>query len=319
MQTIQINQNDADQRLDKFLQKTFPALPTSAMYKYIRKKRIKVNHKRAEISTRLQTGDVVELYIADDFLTLPSEDEVYKTLSPNLTVAYEDSHILVAEKPFGLVVHEDSNEQIHTLVNYIKAYLYQKGEYRPEEEHSFAPALCNRIDRNTGGLVIAAKTAEGLRVMNQKIKDKEIQKQYLCILHGTPHPKSATLKGYLYKDCDKNKVTVYSAPREGAKTAVTKYRVLEEKKALSLAEITLITGRTHQIRAHMASIGHPLLGDGKYGTNKQNKPYQMKHQALYSYRLRFAFTTPAGELEYLNGKEITIPHAASALGWDLLD
>ncbi len=314
MQTIMINQNDADQRLDKFLQKTFPSLPSSAMYKYIRKKRIKVNHKRAEISTRLQEGDKVELYIGDDFLAKPSKDESYKTLSPDLAIAYEDDHILIIEKPFGLVVHEDKGEQLHTLVNYIKAYLYQKGDYRPEEEHSFTPALCNRIDRNTGGLVIAAKTAEGLRVMNQKIKDKEIQKQYLCILHGTPHPKEGVLQGYLYKDCDKNKVTVFSAPREGAKMAVTKYRVLEEKQNLSLAEITLVTGRTHQIRAQMASVGHPLLGDVKYGAPKQKNTYQ----ALYSYRLQFDFTTPAGNLDYLNGKTIVAKNASTSLGWDLL-
>lgn len=314
MQTIIINQNDADQRLDKFLQKTFPGLPSSAMYKYIRKKRIKVNHKRAEISTRLQIGDKVELYIGDDFLQKPSKDKTYQTLSPKLSVAYEDDHILIVEKPFGLVAHEDAGERVHTLVNYIKAYLYQKGEYRPEEEHSFTPALCNRIDRNTGGLVIAAKTAEGLRVMNQKIKDKELQKQYLCILHGTPEPKEGTLQGYLYKDCEKNKVTVFSAPKEGAKNAVTKYRVLEEKASYSLAEITLITGRTHQIRAHMASVGHPLFGDVKYGAPKQNNTYQ----ALYSYRLQFQFTTPAGNLDSLNGKTIVAKHARSFLGWESL-
>lgn len=318
MQTLQINQNDAGQRLDKFLQKAFPALPSSAMYKYIRKKRIKINHKRADISTRLQEGDLLELYISDDFLTPPRREELYKTLTPKLSVAYEDQHILIVEKPFGLVVHEDADEQVHTLINYIKAYLYQKGDYQPHQEHSFTPALCNRIDRNTGGLVIAAKTAEGLRVMNQKIKNKEIQKQYLCIVHGTPRPKEAVLQGYLYKDCEKNKVTVFSAPKKGAKTAVTKYRVLESKEHLSLVEITLITGRTHQIRAHMASIGHPLLGDGKYGTNQQNKPFGAKHQALYSYRLTFCFTTPAEGLDYLNGTTVTLSHAREALGWDSL-
>lgn len=314
MQTIFINQNDADQRLDKFLQKTFPSLPSSAMYKYIRKKRIKINHKRAEISTRLQEGDKVELYIGDDFLTQTPKDTSYQTLQYNLSIAYEDEHILMIEKPFGLVVHEDANEQTHTLINYIKAYLYQKREYRPEEEHSFTPALCNRIDRNTGGLVIAAKTAEGLRVMNQKIKDKEIEKKYLCILQGIPQKKEGTLIGYLTKDCDKNKVTVQSEPSEGAKKAVTKYQILEEKENCSLAEITLITGRTHQIRAHMASIGHPLLGDVKYGGKRMQDAYQ----ALYSYRLTFRFTTPAGKLDHLNGKTVIAADARKALGWELL-
>ena len=314
MQTIFINQNDADQRLDKFLQKTFPSFPTSAMYKYIRKKRIKVNHKRAEISTRLQEGDKVELYISDDFLAQTPKDTSYQTLQFNLPIAYEDEHILMIEKPFGLVVHEDASEHTHTLINYIKAYLYQKGEYRPEEEHSFTPALCNRIDRNTGGLVIAAKTAEGLRVMNQKIKDKEIEKKYLCILQGTPHQKEGILTGYLTKDCEKNKVTIQSDPTEGAKKAVTKYQILEQKNHYSLAEITLITGRTHQIRAHMASIGHPLLGDVKYGGKRMQDAYQ----ALYSYRLDFRFTTPAGKLEHLNGKTVIASDARKALGWELL-
>lgn len=317
MKTITINQNDAGQRLDKFLQKTYPALPTSAMYKYIRKKRIKVNHKRADIFTRLQEGDQLDLYICDDFLTIPDQENEYKTLIPNLSVIYEDRHIIVVDKPFGLVVHDDAKEQVHTLIHQIKAYLYQKGEYLPQQEHSFAPALCNRLDRNTGGLVIAAKTAEGLRVINQKIKDKEIQKKYLCIVHGTPHPPKAVLQGYLYKDCEKNKVTVSTSPRKGAKEAVTKYRVLDSKQGLSLVEVTLVTGRTHQIRAHMASIGHPLLGDRKYGT-KQEKHVGANRQALYSYQLTFSFTTPAGELENLNGTTITLPHAQSILGWDSL-
>ena len=318
MQTVIIQKNDAGQRLDKFLQKAYPAFPVSAIHKYLRKKRIKLNHKRTENSVRLQEGDVLELYINDSFLVQPHEDKIYQTLTPHLSIAYEDEHILIVEKPFGMVVHEDAAERVHTLIHYIQAYLYQKGEYRPEEEASFAPALCNRIDRNTGGLVIAAKTAEGLRVMNQKMKDKEIQKQYLCIVHQTPSPKEATLRGYLLKDCEQNKVTVFSTPHPGAKTAVTHYRVLETKGALSLVEITLITGRTHQIRAHMASIGHPLLGDGKYGTNQRNKPYAYKHQALYSYRLTFSFTTPAGNLSYLNGLTVTLPHARQALGWDRL-
>lgn len=217
-----------------------------------------------------------------------------------------------------MVVHEDANHQTDTLIQNIKAYLYQKGDYRPEEEHSFTPALCNRIDRNTSGLVIAAKSAEGLRVINQKIKNHEIQKQYLCIVQGTPQPKEAFLHHYLSKDCKRNKVKVFEHPTAETKEALTQYRILQEKQQCSLAEITLVTGRTHQIRAQMASIGHPLLGDVKYGAIQQNPSRSIPNQALYSYRLQFCFTSPAGNLEYLNGHIITVSDAAQKIGWDLL-
>lgn len=317
MQKILINQNDADQRLDKFLQKTFPDLPVSAMYKYIRKKRIKINHKRAEISTRLSEGDCVELYIGDDFLVRPSKED-FQEVSPNITVVYEDAHILIVEKPFGMVVHEDANHKTDTLIQNIKAYLYQKGDYRPEEEHSFTPALCNRIDRNTAGLVIAAKSAEGLRIINQKIKNREIQKQYLCIVQGTPQPKEALLHHYLQKDGKRNKMMVFDQPNAETKEALTQYHILQKKHRFSLAEITLVTGRTHQIRAQMAAIGHPLLGDVKYGASKPNPSRSIPNQALYSYRIQFCFTSPAGNLEYLNGKIMTVSDAAQKIGWDLL-
>ncbi len=325
MKTVTIGPNDAGQRLDKFLQKYMPALPVSMMYKYIRKKRVKLNRKKAAPDTKLWEGDVLDLYISDEFFangggtdgTGGKAAEAFYTLRPNLEIAYEDAHILIVNKPAGVVVHEDEHEKRYTLIDYIKAYLYQSGSYRPEEENSFAPALCNRIDRNTSGLVIAAKTAEALRVMNQKIRDKELSKYYLCIVHGEPSPAHGTIKGFLKKDAGKNKVFVLSRPEEGARTAITKYRTLETRGPLSLLEVELITGRTHQIRAHMASIGHPLLGDGKYGTNEQNKPFGAKHQALCAYRLIFHFTTPAYGLDYLNGKTIELSQAREQLGWTL--
>jgi 23S rRNA pseudouridine955/2504/2580 synthase len=202
-----------------------------------------------------------------------------------------------------VVVHADETEKVHTLINNIQAYLYQKKEWNPNAEHSFAPALCNRIDRNTGGIVIAAKTAEALRVMNQKIRDRELTKLYLCVILGRMNPGKGKLESYIFKDEAKKQVYVRKTPCPGAKTAVTLYRTLATKNNLSLVECDLITGRTHQIRAQFAAAGHPLLGDGKYGNGQQNRQFDRKGQALYSYKLKFNFTTDAGNLAYLDGME----------------
>jgi 23S rRNA pseudouridine955/2504/2580 synthase len=214
--------------------------------------------------------------------------------------------MLLNKRP-GMVVHPDDHERVNTLITHIQAYLYQKKEWSPYWENSFAPALCNRIDRNTGGIVIAAKNAETLRVMNQKIRDRELTKLYLCVVHGAMHPRSGQLKGFILKDEDRAQVKVYDHPVPGGKTALTLYSTLAEKNGLSLVECDLITGRTHQIRAQFAAAGHPLLGDGKYGRERDNKRFDRKFQALYSYKLRFQFTTDAGCLAALNGREWTVP------------
>ncbi|MBQ6872996.1 MAG: RluA family pseudouridine synthase [Clostridia bacterium] len=283
-----------------------PNLPKSLMYKYIRTKRIKVNGKRAEISTRLNVGDVVDMYINDEFFEKSETRYDFMGASKNLSIVYEDENIMLLNKKVGLLSHPDDNEYTDTLITRVKRYLYEKGEYNPDEETSFTPSLVNRIDRNTSGIVIAAKTAAALRILNQKMKDRELHKYYLCVVHGEIEKKSDTLIGYLIKDEKKNKVTVYTKMREGAKTIKTKYNVLKVRNGLSLVEIELLTGRTHQIRAHFASIGHPLLGDGKYGTNALNKKTGYKKQCLCSYKLTFDFTTDAEELEYLNGKSFEI-------------
>ena len=306
MKEFTITQNDAGQRLDRFLSKAVPLLPESLMQKYIRLKRIKLGGKRVERNTRQNVGDVLQLYINDEFFETPKAENAYLTVSaPKLNIVYEDENILLVDKKPGLAVHpHDGAEYGKTLIDHIQAYLYAKREWRPREENSFTPALCNRIDRNTGGIVIAAKNAEALRILNQKIKDREIDKRYLCIVHGTPKPPEGRLEGYLFKDAKENRVYITKKMQPGAKTAVTFYRTLQSKNGLSLVECELLTGRTHQIRAQMAAAGWPLLGDGKYG--KLDKRYDRKYQALYSYKLRFAFTTEAGILEYLNGKSFEV-------------
>ena len=304
MREFTIHKNDADQRLDRFLLKAVPLLPASLAQKYIRLKHIKVNGARAERDYRLREGDRLQLYLNDEFFEAPSEENVYLTIAnPKLHILYEDENILLLDKPAGLVVHADEGEKVNTLVNHMLAYLYQKREWKPREENAFTPALCNRIDRNTGGIVIAAKNAEALRVLNEKIRERELSKFYLCICLGRPEPPKGRIECFLRKDSKTNTVRVYHHPVPDGRSAVTLYETLETRDRLSLVEVELLTGRTHQIRASFADMGHPLLGDGKYGVGSVNRRYGEAQQALYSYRLRFDFPTDAGILNYLRGRE----------------
>ena len=305
MKEFTITKNDATLRLDKFITKNCPALPSSLMFKYIRTKRIKVNGKRAEISTRLNIGDIVSAYINDEFFEKPTPKYDFLSAPSKFDIVYEDENILLADKKQGILVHPDKNEYTNTLIARIQHYLYEKGEYNPEEENSFKPTLANRIDRNTGGIVIAAKNAEALRILCEKIKNRELDKRYLAVVHGVPKKKSELLEGFLEKNEEKNRVYLSKNKTDNSKTIKTKYTVLQSKNELSLIEIELITGRTHQIRAHMASIGHPLLGEGKYSKSNDKKAGFDK-QALYSYSLTFDFKTDAGILNYLNGKKFTV-------------
>lgn len=303
MKSYTIGPNDAGQRLDKFITKVTVNLPVSLLYKAIRKKRVKINGKRKELSYRLAEGDLVELYLNDEFFEEGSLD--FLKSRDTLSIVYEDENICLVNKPAGMVVHEDETQRVHTLISNLQRYLYEKGEYKPQQEHSFAPALCNRIDRNTSGLVIAAKNAATLRVMNEKLKNREIKKKYLCVTHGRLTPSAGEWTAYHRKSESKKRVYLYDSPRSDTKTIVTKYRVLRQTDRYSLVEVDLITGRTHQIRAHFAYMGYPLVGDGKYGRLSPDSPY--RHQLLSSYKIKFQFSTPAEHLDYLQGKEFEIP------------
>ncbi len=308
MRELKIGKNDAGQRLDKFLTKAVSGMPASMMYKSIRTKKIKVNRKRAEQGMMLCEGDTVQLFIREEFFSPPKEDDLALfNIKPKLDIVYEDENIMLLNKRPGVLVHEDTAGNDNTLIMHIKAYLAMKGEYDPRDEQSFAPSLCNRIDRNTGGIVIAAKNAAALREMNEHIKEGHIGKFYLCAVHGILEKKSDTLYGWLFKDSKTNKVYVTDSKQKGSKEIITKYKVLKEKADRSLLEVRLITGRTHQIRAHFSHIGHSLVGDGKYGINRDDRAKGYKYQALYAYRLIFELPENEGTLSYLSGKEFSVP------------
>lgn len=303
MKEIIIEKNDAGQRLDKFLKKAFPDLPDAMLYRGIRLKRIKIDNRRAALSHRLSQGEAVQLYLNDGFLGGATSGAPVFTLAANqLSVVYEDENLLLVNKPAGILCHEDENERRDTLINRVLRYLYETGQYSPEREQSFTPALCNRIDRNTQGIVIAAKTAQALREADEIIRSRRIQKRYLCVVAGSPPREHELLRGYHTKDEKARRVQITQRPRAGAKTAITEYRRLASQNGLSLLEVILHTGRTHQIRAHLALAGCPVLGDLKYGTAKENSGPRREHQALCAYAIRFLAIDEGWALSALAGR-----------------
>ncbi len=307
MKEFVIKKNDAGQRLDKYITKSFPLIPQSLMYKYIRNKRIKVNGKKSEISYKLCIDDVISMYVNDEFFEPVKPKYDFLSAGKSLKIVYEDANIILIDKPAGILSHPDEGNYTDTAITRVKRYLYEKGEYNPDNEMSFAPALVNRIDRNTCGIIIGAKNAESLRILNEKLKNRELHKYYLCVAIGKLKNREGIIKGYLEKNEKQNRVYISEKSNDKTKAIATKYNVLDYKGGLSLVEVELLTGRTHQIRASFSHLGNPLLGDGKYGTNAQNKQFGgYKKQFLYSYKLAFDFESDAGILNYLNGKSFEV-------------
>ena len=318
MREFTVTKNDAGQRVDRFASKCAPKLPSSLLQRYFRTKDIKINGRWTRPDARLQEGDVVRLYVPEDFFSEPGRsggNDRLAALRPKLDIVYEDENILLINKRPGVLCHAAQGWDPDTLIAHIQAHVYQEGCWNPAEENSFAPALCNRIDRGTGGIVIAAKNAETLRVIDDKIRRREIDKAYLCVCLGTPRPREGRLENWLFKDAVKNQVYVKPAHEPGTSLAVTDYTVLRSAGGLSLVECRLHTGRTHQIRVQMAHSGHPLLGDGKYGVEKMNRRCGESRQLLWSYKLTFSFTSDAGHLEYLNGRVFTVEDVPFAAGY----
>ena len=307
MKSFNVGKNDSGARLDRFVAKAVPLLPATLAQKYIRLKRIKVNGRGAKRDDRLRENDVVEMYVNDEFFEAPTEDNAFlKITNPGLDIVYEDGNIMLLNKPTGVLCHSDGSFDYATLIARAQAYLFKTGEWNPKAENSFAPALCNRIDRNTSGIVIAAKNAESLRIINEKIKLREIDKYYMTVTVGKPPEPSGTLEGWLFKDSVKNRVFVSERQKQGSSFAATEYKTVKQKDRLTLLECRLLTGRTHQIRAQLAHAGCAILGDGKYGSERVNRTYNEAHQLLCSYRLNFAFKTDAGALSYLKNRDFAL-------------
>lgn len=297
MESLIITENDSGQRLNKFLEKVFPNLPKSMMYKSIRKKNIKVNRKRCDAKDILLTGDVVDIYINDKFLARRTDKNKFVMFDKVLNIVYEDDNLIIVNKPVGLKSQPDYAGE-DSLIDRINGYLIKNGKFDYKLEKSFRPSLCNRLDRNTDGLVIAAKNFKTLQEVNRLIRDRKIVKIYSCLVEGILCNDHDVLVGWWNKDKKNNKVSISSDKRSGSKKVITEYFVLQRFKDKTKLKIILQTGRSHQIRAHLASIGHPIVGDIKYGS------FIKGMQKLTSCGL--IFKSSDSTLEYMNGKIITL-------------
>lgn len=291
-------------RVDSFLFDMLPNVGASVIYKAFRKRSIKVNDNRVKESFLLNTGDNVQVYIPDDYL---EDGKAFLTNLPE--IIYEDSFLMVVSKPQGMPVHQDKNDEEAVLDHYIQSFVRERDAVA--YENGF-PALCHRLDRNTGGLIVLAKDAQTLAVIEEKFLHHEIRKSYRCLVAGVPQKKSAELTAFLWKDRKKSQVFIHDQRVRGSERIITRYKVLKAFDGYAMLEVELVTGKTHQIRAHMAHIGHPLLGDGKYGDNTLNRTLKLKWQALWAVSLRFDFSTPSGHLDYLTGKAFTL----SQINWE---
>ncbi len=304
MQSVDVDTRNANVKIEKYILTLYPRLSYSTLQKAFRKRDIKVNGTRVGRDYTVIPGDRLEIYIVDDLLSGHDSGVIKK--AEDFSVVYEDENILIVNKAQGVPVHPDKEQTRGTLIDLVREYLIGKGGV-PSTSANFQPALCHRLDRNTGGLVIIAKNHTSHDIILQKLESREIKKTYQCLVKGRMDRREATLKAYLWKDADKSRVFVGEQRTTGSVEIITGYKVLEYDPSadVSRLEVELITGRTHQIRAHLAFIGHPVIGDGKYGTNAVNRNYGRKQQALWACRIKFAFSDK-NPLDYLNGKEIKI-------------
>lgn len=306
MKEIEINKNEAGQRLDKLLAKYLNKAPKSFIYKMLRKKNITLNKKKADGSEKLEIKDTVQLFLSDETIEKFSEVSVV-TNEVALNIIYEDNDIMVINKPAGMLSQKAKPED-ESLTEYVIAYLLKSKQLTKEELISFHPGLCNRLDRNTSGIIIAGKSLAGLQQMGLLLKDRNIDKYYQCIVKGVVS-ESTSIEGYLYKNTSHNKVTISKEPVEGADYIKTQYEPIKTNGEYTLLKVKLLTGRSHQIRAHLQSIGHPIIGDGKYGDVQVNKYFKrnfnLRFHLLHSCELDFPEIK--GELSRLSGKQFQAP------------
>lgn len=296
--------NNKPMRLDKYLMEQFPTLNFGTLNKALRQNKIKVNGKKQPLSTRVGAGDEIKLFLLDEMLYGCNEQKqqpLFLQTSYSITPIYEDEFVLLVNKPAGVPVADDSTAD--TLIHRAQRYLYLQNKWNPDTDDT--PALCHRLDTGTSGLVIIAKTAAAEQQLLKLIREHRLKKQYLCVTFGRPNPPQAVLNGYLYKDAQQGKVYIATTAGTGAKSVETHYKTIHTSGRLALLEVNLITGRTHQIRAHMASIRCPVLGDSKYGNNTVNRELKIKYQALCAWKLTFP-ALESKELAGLSGKTFTV-------------
>ncbi len=308
MKKLVIDENYENQRIDKYLKKLLCQAPPQLIYKMLRKKDVKVNGVKVKENYIVKKGDIVELFLYEDkFKEYTKPTSIYN-LKIEFEVVYEDEHILIVSKPAGLLVHEDINEEMNTLSNQVLTYLYNKGEYDPSSTLGFTPGPVHRLDRNTSGIVIFGKTMRALQDLNEMMKKRHcIDKTYLTICKG--YMGDADLIGYMKKDGDRSLVKVVNEHTPGALMMHTIVEHLEYKNDFSFIKVKLVTGRTHQIRVHLSSVNHPLIGDSKYGDFELNKymkkTYHLDHQFLHAHSV--TFVKPIGCLKYLLDKTFVTP------------
>lgn len=300
MQEYIVSRKNAGLRIDQFLKEELPYLPSSLLYKTIRKKDVKVNEVRVKLGRQLTVNDRVQIYISD--VWLDNLKEQYYQNPSEFNIVYEDTNLILVDKKQGVLCHSDKEGKEKTLLERVYEYLLYK-----DETYQYYPELCNRIDRNTGGIVIIAKNPRSKQIIDEKIRNHEIKKYYFCVVNGVPQKKSGRIENQIFKDSVRRISYITENRTKKTRTAITDYKVIAHKGNISLLECKLITGRTHQIRAQLANMGHAIIGDNKYGNKSLNRDAFEKRQLLYSTKVEFNFSTDAGDLRYLKNQAFSVP------------